>query len=92
MNFKVKSLSRSLSLSVSEAMNKMKGVYEQNSKLGDPSSLEPQITQTIQNIAGLKEKLQKYQVHTHITHTHVFIYMCVLCFKVCVCVFWCRHS
>ncbi|XP_056624827.1 thyroid hormone receptor interactor 10b isoform X2 [Triplophysa dalaica] len=45
----------------SEAMNKMKGVYEQNSKLGDPSSLEPQITQTIQNIAGLKEKLRKYQ-------------------------------
>ncbi|KAA0721665.1 Formin-binding protein 1-like [Triplophysa tibetana] len=45
----------------SEAMNKMKGVYEQNSKLGDPSSLEPQITLTLQNIASLKEKLQKYQ-------------------------------
>ncbi|KAI7810800.1 thyroid hormone receptor interactor 10b [Triplophysa rosa] len=57
----------------SEAMNKMKGVYEQNSKLGDPSSLEPQITETVQNIASLKEKLNKYQVHTHITHTHVFI-------------------
>lgn len=45
----------------SEALNKMKGVYEQNAQLGDPSSLEPQITQIIYNIASLKEKLKKYQ-------------------------------
>ncbi|XP_016100280.1 thyroid hormone receptor interactor 10b [Sinocyclocheilus grahami] len=46
----------------SEAMMKMKGVYEQNSQLGDPSSLQPQITQTAHNIAKLRGELNKYQV------------------------------
>lgn len=73
------------SLSVSEALNKMKGVYELNSQLGDPSSLEPQITQTSSNIVSLKEKLKKYQVHTH-THTYSNKNIYVLCIEVCVCV------
>uniref|UniRef100_A0A673MXE9 Cdc42-interacting protein 4 homolog n=1 Tax=Sinocyclocheilus rhinocerous TaxID=307959 RepID=A0A673MXE9_9TELE len=55
----------------SEAMMKMKGVYEQNSQLGDPSSLQPQITQTAHNIAKLRGELNKYQVQTH-TYTHVY--------------------
>uniref|UniRef100_A0A673FVR3 Cdc42-interacting protein 4 homolog n=1 Tax=Sinocyclocheilus rhinocerous TaxID=307959 RepID=A0A673FVR3_9TELE len=38
----------------SEALMRMKGVYEQNSQLGDPSSLQPQITQTAHNIARLR--------------------------------------
>uniref|UniRef100_A0A671RDI8 Cdc42-interacting protein 4 homolog n=1 Tax=Sinocyclocheilus anshuiensis TaxID=1608454 RepID=A0A671RDI8_9TELE len=46
----------------SEAMMKMKGVYEQNSQLGDPSSLQPQIIQTAHNIAKLRGELNKYQV------------------------------
>ncbi|XP_048051041.1 thyroid hormone receptor interactor 10b isoform X2 [Megalobrama amblycephala] len=46
----------------SEALKKMKGVYEQNSQLGDPSSLQPQITQTAHNIARLRGELSKYQV------------------------------
>lgn len=46
----------------SEALMKMKGVYEQNSQLGDPSSLQPQITETAHNIARLRGELKKYQV------------------------------
>ncbi|XP_051982106.1 thyroid hormone receptor interactor 10b isoform X2 [Xyrauchen texanus] len=45
----------------SEALMKMKGVYEQNSQLGDPSSLQPQIIQTAHNIAKLRGELNKYQ-------------------------------
>uniref|UniRef100_A0A9J7YCZ5 Thyroid hormone receptor interactor 10 n=1 Tax=Cyprinus carpio carpio TaxID=630221 RepID=A0A9J7YCZ5_CYPCA len=46
----------------SEALMKMKGVYEQNSQLGDPSSLQPQIIQIAHNIARLRGELNKYQV------------------------------
>ncbi|XP_029901825.1 thyroid hormone receptor interactor 10b isoform X2 [Myripristis murdjan] len=45
----------------SEALEKMKGVYEQNPQMGDPNSLEPQITQTAQNIGRLKGELTKYE-------------------------------
>uniref|UniRef100_A0A8C2E9W9 Thyroid hormone receptor interactor 10b n=1 Tax=Cyprinus carpio TaxID=7962 RepID=A0A8C2E9W9_CYPCA len=61
----------------SEALMKMKGVYEQNSQLGDPSSLQPQIIQIAHNIARLRGELNKYQVHTH-THTHTCIYITVV--------------
>lgn len=40
----------------------MKGVYEQNKNMGDPSSLEPQITETTQNIGRLRGELTKYEV------------------------------
>uniref|UniRef100_UPI003FA551E3 thyroid hormone receptor interactor 10b n=1 Tax=Danio rerio TaxID=7955 RepID=UPI003FA551E3 len=49
-------------LEQSEALMKMKGVYEQNSQLGDPASLQPQITQTAHNIARLRGELKKQQV------------------------------
>lgn len=39
----------------------MRGVYEQNPQMGDPSSLEPQITVTSQNIGRLKGELAKYE-------------------------------
>ncbi|XP_074520240.1 thyroid hormone receptor interactor 10b isoform X1 [Halichoeres trimaculatus] len=45
----------------SEALEKMKGVYEQNPQMGDPSSLEPQITETAQNIGRLRGELTKYE-------------------------------
>lgn len=45
----------------SEALDKMRGVYEQNPQMGDPSSLEPQITVTSQNIGRLKGELAKYE-------------------------------
>ncbi|KAM4751279.1 thyroid hormone receptor interactor 10b [Anableps anableps] len=44
-----------------EALDKMRGVYEQNPQMGDPSSLEPQITQTSQNIGRLRGELAKYE-------------------------------
>ncbi|XP_042340530.1 thyroid hormone receptor interactor 10b isoform X1 [Plectropomus leopardus] len=45
----------------SEALEKMKGVYEHNPQMGDPSSLEPQISETAQNIGRLKGELAKYE-------------------------------
>lgn len=51
---------------LSDALEKMKGVYEQNPQMGDPSSLEPQITETAQNIGRLRGELAKYEVITHI--------------------------
>ncbi|XP_056135472.1 cdc42-interacting protein 4 homolog [Lampris incognitus] len=48
-------------LDQSEALEKMKGVYEQNPQMGDPSSLEPQISETAQNIGRLKGELTKYE-------------------------------
>uniref|UniRef100_A0A673FT93 Cdc42-interacting protein 4 homolog n=1 Tax=Sinocyclocheilus rhinocerous TaxID=307959 RepID=A0A673FT93_9TELE len=54
----------------SEALMRMKGVYEQNSQLGDPSSLQPQITQTAHNIARLRGELNKYPHSLSLTHTH----------------------
>ncbi|XP_034043652.1 cdc42-interacting protein 4 homolog isoform X2 [Thalassophryne amazonica] len=45
----------------SEALEKMKGVYEQNPQMGDPSSLEPQIIETSQNIGRLTEEIGKYE-------------------------------
>ncbi|KAM3622870.1 uncharacterized protein V6R79_004152 [Siganus canaliculatus] len=45
----------------SDALEKMKGVYEQNPLMGDPSSLEPQISETAQNIGRLRGELAKYE-------------------------------
>ncbi|XP_041839441.1 thyroid hormone receptor interactor 10b isoform X2 [Melanotaenia boesemani] len=45
----------------SDALEKMKGVYEQNAQMGDPSSLEPQISETAQKISRLRGELVKYE-------------------------------
>lgn len=45
----------------SDALEKMKGVYAQNPQMGDPSSLEPQITETTQNMGRLRGELAKYE-------------------------------
>uniref|UniRef100_A0A3Q2NP69 Thyroid hormone receptor interactor 10a n=1 Tax=Fundulus heteroclitus TaxID=8078 RepID=A0A3Q2NP69_FUNHE len=46
----------------SEALGKMKDVYEKNPQMGDPASLATQISQTSQNIERLKGELNKYEV------------------------------
>ncbi|KAG7263475.1 hypothetical protein CRUP_028961 [Coryphaenoides rupestris] len=45
----------------SEALEKMKGVYEKSPQMGDPASLAPQISQTAQNLERLRGELPKYQ-------------------------------
>ncbi|MED6293815.1 hypothetical protein CHARACLAT_014523, partial [Characodon lateralis] len=45
-----------------DALDKMRGVYEQNPQMGDPLSLEPQITHTSQTIGRLKGELSKYEL------------------------------
>lgn len=46
----------------SEALGKMKDVYEKNPQMGDPASLASQISQTSQNIERLHGELNKYEV------------------------------
>uniref|UniRef100_A0A668AFW4 Thyroid hormone receptor interactor 10a n=1 Tax=Myripristis murdjan TaxID=586833 RepID=A0A668AFW4_9TELE len=48
----------------SEALGKMKDVYEKNPQMGDPASLASQISQTSQNIERLRGELNKYEVGT----------------------------
>ncbi|XP_032392828.1 cdc42-interacting protein 4 homolog isoform X4 [Etheostoma spectabile] len=45
----------------SEALGKMKDVYEKNPQMGDPASLASQISQTSQSIERLKGELNKYE-------------------------------
>ncbi|XP_071028117.1 cdc42-interacting protein 4 homolog isoform X3 [Oncorhynchus clarkii lewisi] len=45
----------------SEALEKMKDVYEKNPQMGDPASLSPQINQTAQNMERLRLELSKYE-------------------------------
>ncbi|KAK6468821.1 cdc42-interacting protein 4-like protein isoform X1 [Huso huso] len=44
-----------------EALDKMKDVYQKNPQMGDPNSLEPQISQTSNNIERLQAERQKYE-------------------------------
>uniref|UniRef100_A0A8C5HEL1 Cdc42-interacting protein 4 homolog n=1 Tax=Gouania willdenowi TaxID=441366 RepID=A0A8C5HEL1_GOUWI len=46
----------------SEALGKMKDVYEKNPQMGDPDSLLSQISQTSQNIERLRGELNKYEL------------------------------
>lgn len=45
----------------SEALDKMKDVYQRNPQMGDPNSLEPRITETSQQIERLRQEVQKYE-------------------------------
>uniref|UniRef100_A0A8C5A222 Transducer of Cdc42-dependent actin assembly protein 1 n=1 Tax=Gadus morhua TaxID=8049 RepID=A0A8C5A222_GADMO len=42
-----------------DALNKMKDVYEKNSQMGDPSSLQPKISETICNMEKLRSEIHK---------------------------------
>ncbi|XP_072294760.1 formin-binding protein 1-like isoform X3 [Eucyclogobius newberryi] len=44
-----------------EALNKMKDVYGKNPKLGDPSSLEPKISETICNMEKLRSEIHRHE-------------------------------
>ncbi|KAJ7992536.1 hypothetical protein DPEC_G00279700 [Dallia pectoralis] len=46
----------------SEALEKMKDVYEKNPQMGDPASLASQINQTAQNMERLKGEFNKYEL------------------------------
>uniref|UniRef100_A0A8C7UEX6 Thyroid hormone receptor interactor 10a n=1 Tax=Oncorhynchus mykiss TaxID=8022 RepID=A0A8C7UEX6_ONCMY len=68
----------------SEALDKMKDVYEKNPQMGDPASLSPQINQTAQNMERLRLELSKYEVMDSpllatVIHISIFIikHMCV---------------
>lgn len=47
---------------LSEALGKMKDVYEKNPQMGDAATLASQISQTSQNIERLKGEMSKYEV------------------------------
>ncbi|XP_053150330.1 cdc42-interacting protein 4 isoform X2 [Hemicordylus capensis] len=44
-----------------DALNKMKDVYQKTPQMGDPSSLEPKISETLGNIEKLRLEIQKYE-------------------------------
>lgn len=43
-------------------MNKMKDVYEKSPQMGDPSSLQPKIAETMSNIEKLRMEIHKNEV------------------------------
>lgn len=62
----------------SEALGKMKDVYEKNPQMGDPASLASQISQTSQNMERLTGERVKYEViRPSVVYSHLrglFIY------------------
>ncbi|XP_034045891.1 cdc42-interacting protein 4 homolog isoform X2 [Thalassophryne amazonica] len=60
---KLEEISKELQKEVdqSEALGKMKDVYEKNPQMGDPASLASQISQTSQNIERLTGEINKYE-------------------------------
>uniref|UniRef100_A0A8C6L0G1 Thyroid hormone receptor interactor 10a n=1 Tax=Nothobranchius furzeri TaxID=105023 RepID=A0A8C6L0G1_NOTFU len=61
---KLEEISKDLQKEVdqSEALEKMKDVYEKNPQMGDPASLASQISQTSLKMERLKVELNKYEV------------------------------
>lgn len=55
-------ISPSLVSCVRDALNKMKDVYEKNPQMGDPSSLQPKISETICNMEKLRSEIHKNEV------------------------------
>ncbi|KAK2502136.1 hypothetical protein MC885_010563 [Smutsia gigantea] len=54
-----------------EALKKMKDVYEKTLQMGNPTNLEPQITETLNNIKRLKLEVQKYEAWLAEAASHV---------------------
>ncbi|XP_037545025.1 cdc42-interacting protein 4 homolog isoform X2 [Nematolebias whitei] len=63
LQLKLEEISKELQKEVdqSEALGKMKDVYEKNPQMGDPATLASQISQTSQNIERLKGEMSKYE-------------------------------
>ncbi|XP_043550879.1 cdc42-interacting protein 4-like isoform X2 [Chiloscyllium plagiosum] len=61
---KIEDLNKELQKQVdqSEALDKMKDVYQRNPQMGDPNSLEPRIMETNQQIERLRNEIQKYEM------------------------------
>ncbi|XP_060711223.1 cdc42-interacting protein 4 homolog isoform X2 [Hemiscyllium ocellatum] len=61
---KIEDLNKELQKQVdqSEALDKMKDVYQRNPQMGDPNSLEPRIMETNQQIDRLRNEIQKYEM------------------------------
>lgn len=45
-----------------DALIKMKDVYEKNPQMGDPSSLQPKLTETMSNMDRLRMEIHKNEV------------------------------
>uniref|UniRef100_A0A8C7Y9W3 Formin binding protein 1-like n=1 Tax=Oryzias sinensis TaxID=183150 RepID=A0A8C7Y9W3_9TELE len=58
---KIEELSRELQKQMDQrdALNKMKDVYEKNPQMGDPTSLQPKISETICNMEKLRSEIHK---------------------------------
>ncbi|XP_029440706.1 cdc42-interacting protein 4-like isoform X2 [Rhinatrema bivittatum] len=44
-----------------DALHKMKDVYQKSPQMGNPNSLEPKITETLNDIDKLQQEIQKYE-------------------------------
>uniref|UniRef100_A0A8D0CZL1 Formin binding protein 1-like n=1 Tax=Sander lucioperca TaxID=283035 RepID=A0A8D0CZL1_SANLU len=49
-----------------DALNKMKDVYEKNPQMGDPSSLQPKISETICNMEKLRSEIHKNEASVRV--------------------------
>lgn len=45
-----------------DALNKMKDVYEKNPQMGDPTSLQPKISETMCNMEKLRSEIHRNEV------------------------------
>lgn len=48
--------------SLRDALTKMKDVYIKNPQMGDPTSVDPRLTEIGQNIEKLQSEMQKFEV------------------------------
>lgn len=51
-----------LFVSLRDALNKMKDVYEKNPQMGDPISLQPKISETMCTMEKLRSEIHKNEV------------------------------
>uniref|UniRef100_A0A8C9YQW9 Formin binding protein 1-like n=1 Tax=Sander lucioperca TaxID=283035 RepID=A0A8C9YQW9_SANLU len=61
-----------------DALNKMKDVYEKNPQMGDPSSLQPKISETICNMEKLRSEIHKNEEQQCILTCKHKVYSCCL--------------
>lgn len=49
-----------------DALTKMKDVYIKNPQMGDPTSVDPRLTEIATNIEKLQAEVQKFEVGSHV--------------------------